>query len=115
MIDNSDKSFTLRYAAPELIKIGKISKAIDIWSLGLVFFEIFFRKQPWFGLSNDQIIESLKKERNPFNKSFENIDDIPLGVVNLIKKTTNCDFKLRPKINEILDDIISIIYDLNII
>lgn len=115
MINNENKDFTLRYAAPEVVKNQNITKAIDIWSFGLVLYDIFYQIQPWNGLSSEQIIDNLKKEKTPLNKSLDRNDRTPIQIYSLIRKCVNTDYKQRPKINELLEEMINIIYELNII
>ena len=50
------KMLPLRWMAPESIMHGKFTTESDIWSFGIVIWEIFsFGKQPWFGLTNDEV------------------------------------------------------------
>ena len=102
-----NRVFTVRYAPPEVINsLNFICKGSDIWSLGLILYDLFYEIQPWSGLSSDDIINAVKKQR-PF--MVKNNKNLPSKVISMIKKCTNYEYDQRPKINELqifLNDII---------
>ena len=50
----------LRWMPPESIMYRRFSIQSDIWSFGVVLWEIFsYGKQPWFGCSNDEVSAAL--------------------------------------------------------
>ena len=58
------RALTLRYAAPELINGGAISTAVDIWALGVLFYELLTGHRP-FGGSSAAGIENEILTRDP--------------------------------------------------
>eukprot|EP00095_Tigriopus_kingsejongensis_P008100 maker-scaffold590_size129399-snap-gene-0.33 protein:Tk08100 transcript:maker-scaffold590_size129399-snap-gene-0.33-mRNA-1 annotation:"tyrosine-protein kinase transmembrane receptor ror" len=50
----------IRWMSPESIQFGKFSTETDIWSFGVVLWEIFsFGKRPYFSYSNQEVAELL--------------------------------------------------------
>lgn len=104
--------YTVRYAPPEVIKnYHFICKGSDIWSFGLVLYDLFYEHQPWFGLSSEEVIDAIKKEK-PF--SVKSSDSVPSSISTIIKKCVNYDYAQRPKASEMLKDIIKTINDMDI-
>lgn len=102
-----NRIYTVRYAPPEVINsLNFICKGSDIWSLGLILYDLFYENQPWHGLSSDDIINAVKKQR-PF--LVKNNKNVPAKIISLIKQCTNYEYDQRPKINDmqiILNEVI---------
>jgi len=49
--------------APESIMYGKFTMATDVWSFGVVMWEVFtYEQQPYVGLTNEEVITSVTKQ-----------------------------------------------------
>ena len=47
----------IRWMAPESIMYGKFTMATDVWSFGVVMWEVFtYGQQPYVGLTNEEVI-----------------------------------------------------------
>ncbi|XP_034047438.1 neurotrophic tyrosine kinase, receptor, type 2b [Thalassophryne amazonica] len=54
----------IRWMPPESIMYRRFTTESDVWSLGVVLWEIFtYGKQPWFQLSNNEVIECITQGR----------------------------------------------------
>ena len=49
--------------APESIMYGKFTIATDIWSFGIVMWEVFtYGQQPYVGMTNEEVIKFVTKQ-----------------------------------------------------
>lgn len=89
----------VRWMAPESLGLGIFTPASDIWSFGVLLYEIItFGSFPYQGLTNNQVLEHVK---------LGNTLTIPTGVKphleGLIRACWNQSYKSRPTANEISD------------
>ncbi len=67
-------SGTIQYLAPELLKGGSMSPAIDIYSLGICFYEILSGRLPFDADNIDQLLKIVSEsEPPPLNISDNNV------------------------------------------
>ncbi|KRX00145.1 Protein kinase-like domain [Pseudocohnilembus persalinus] len=101
---NATIAFTARYASRESAVDEVTAYTSDIWSLGLVMYELFTHKRCWDGLSSNKIIIGLSKQASPFEKDWEK----SIQNQDLVKLITQCcDYvpENRPTPQYILDQL----------
>uniref|UniRef100_A0A2M4A4W5 receptor protein-tyrosine kinase n=1 Tax=Anopheles triannulatus TaxID=58253 RepID=A0A2M4A4W5_9DIPT len=89
----------VRWMAPESLALGYFTPAADVWSYGVLLYEIItFGSFPFQGMTNNQVLEHLKNG---------NTLTIPTGVKpqleGLMKACWNQDHKKRPSASEVAD------------
>ena len=53
----------IRWMAPEAIVYGKFTTATDVWSFGVVVWEVFtYGQQPYVGMTNEEVINFVTKQ-----------------------------------------------------
>ena len=54
----------VRWMPPESVMYGKFTTDSDVWSFGVVLWEVFsFGLQPYFGYSNQEVVEMICSRR----------------------------------------------------
>ena len=52
--------------APECVLYGKFSEASDVWSFGILCWEVFmFGQQPFAGLANEEVLGIVSEGKHP--------------------------------------------------
>jgi eukaryotic-like serine/threonine-protein kinase len=75
------------YMSPECWVGDSNTKSMDIYSLGIVFFEILTLKQPFTGANETEIRN--KHLFQPFPSIIDNRQDVPMLISEIIRKMTN--------------------------
>ena len=79
-----------RYTAPEILKGGDYTMEGDLWSLGVIIYILFFRKPPYEGNTNKDVLKSIRE--NGQNKlEFSNKPEFD----NLVRRLLSIDPKER--------------------
>ena len=82
--------YTPRYMTPEHVLGNEITKASDIYSLGVTFWEMLSGKKPYLDVSGDfQLKTKIQSDPLPY------LDFIPKKINDIIEKATSKDPKLR--------------------
>lgn len=50
------------YMSPQILKEDKFSSRCDIWSLGMVFYEMLYGHTPWTGKTPVQLLSNIKDQ-----------------------------------------------------
>lgn len=80
-------SGTLPYMAPECWMFDSNTKAMDIYSLGIIFYEILTLQQPFNGITEHEYRDKHLYEQLP-NISDRRVDS-PIRLIEMISKMTN--------------------------
>jgi serine/threonine protein kinase len=102
---HSKISGTLNYLAPEQILKQPIDERSDIFSLGIIMFELFTGHKPFMALSKKEALDVYADVNKPFPKASTVRPDIPPGIEHII---TNC---LQKQINKRYPNLDMILHD----
>ncbi len=90
LTQGTNPGYTPRYMTPEHVLGNAITKASDIYSLGVTFWEMLSGKKPYIDVSGDfQLKTKIQSEPLPY------LDHIPKKINDIIEKATLKDPKLR--------------------
>jgi len=73
---------TLLYMAPQVFTGEKYGKKCDVWSLGVLFYELIFKKLPWLGDNAKDLFKNIK--HSPLD--LDNDQAVDENVKDLLKK-----------------------------
>ncbi|XP_038167546.1 insulin receptor-related protein [Arvicola amphibius] len=91
----------VRWMAPESLKDGIFTTHSDVWSFGVVLWEIVtLAEQPYQGLSNEQVLKFVMD-----GGVLEDLEDCPLQLQELMRLCWQPSPRLRPTFLHILDRI----------
>ncbi len=85
------------YSAPEVIGGNKYNSSCDVWSAGIIFYEMLHGKTPWKGNSNSDLLRKIKSEKLSIRAELD--DDI----ANLLKRMLQLNGDDRISWNEIYE------------
>lgn len=88
-----DIRLPVKWTAPEAILNNKFSIKSDVWSFGILLYEIMtYGKTPYTGMTGTQVIQKLTKE----NYRLSQPDNCPTEIYSIMKKCWNADPQERP-------------------
>ena len=91
------------YMAPELVKREPYNEKVDVWSLGVITYQLLSGKTPFESRNPKKIDWNIKYKQVSFeNKENENWDDISDNAKSFILRCLEKNPKLRPSINELI-------------
>uniref|UniRef100_A0A8C7EVY6 Tyrosine-protein kinase receptor n=1 Tax=Neovison vison TaxID=452646 RepID=A0A8C7EVY6_NEOVI len=91
----------VRWMAPESLKDGIFTTHSDVWSFGVVLWEIVtLAEQPYQGLSNEQVLKFVMD-----GGVLEELESCPLQLQELMRRCWQQSPRLRPAFTHILDSI----------
>ena len=87
----------VRWMSPEAIIYGKFSTESDVWSFGVVMWEVFsFAMQPYYGTSNEEVTEFIRR-----HKVLTKPSDCPNKLYSIMEMCWDMQPKLRPTFEEL--------------
>eukprot|EP00027_Filamoeba_sp_ATCC50430_P004459 CAMPEP_0168552362 /NCGR_PEP_ID=MMETSP0413-20121227/6674_1 /TAXON_ID=136452 /ORGANISM="Filamoeba nolandi, Strain NC-AS-23-1" /LENGTH=843 /DNA_ID=CAMNT_0008582967 /DNA_START=113 /DNA_END=2644 /DNA_ORIENTATION=- len=103
---SNDATFPIRWSAPETLKANRVSRASDVFSFGVVLWEIAEGKRPWIGLSNQAVVDAVvhRGERLSAPTRLR----LPAEVWNLVLYCWHANPSDRPSFNQIYERLLQI-------
>ena len=90
---------TLQFSPPELLlKEKDFDQSVDVYSFGILIWEVFTRKLPFFNMDKIEICKLIEQGEHPSENEFEK--KTPKDIIELYLKCVNKDKKSRPSIEE---------------
>jgi len=90
------------YIAPEMIGFNiQYTRAIDIWSFGVIMFEVVCGGRMWSGVDPAQLDRQLCCGQLPWNKIRGKTDSWPQEYLELMKACLQLDDKMRPLASDV--------------
>ncbi len=90
---SENRIFPYKWSAPEVVLKNLVAKKSDVFSFGVVLFEIFSKGQiPWSSFTYQEVAQALQKqERMPLPKDFG-----PQFIIDLMNECWKEDHHQRP-------------------
>lgn len=95
--ENKDIFGVLAYTAPEVLTDKEYSKGSDIYSFGILAYEIITGLPPYYNVAHDQTL--VKKILRGYRPEFSN--EIPIRITEIIKKCWDKDPNERYELNNL--------------
>ena len=92
---------TYPYMAPEMFMKGKRGRAVDIYSLGCLYLEVFSRRRVWPGLDSTEIMMVCGSYDSP--PSMPDLSDLSGVHLEICGSCLKLDQTSRPKINKVVE------------
>jgi len=96
---------TPQYMSPEALKASPLAPSSDVYSFGILLYELFIGDVPWSQLSMVQVVTKVLVEKQRVRLPSDKKDAIPSGISNLIKMCVRHTAKKRPSMREVLKQI----------
>ena len=98
---NGSAVLPVRWMSPEALIYGKFSVEGDVWSFGVVMWEVFsFALQPYYGICNEEVTDAIRH-----GKTLKIPEDCPSEIYELMKECWSMDPQNRPTFSELYDRI----------
>ena len=71
-----------KFIAPEILKGEEYNEKCDLWSLGVIIYVLFFRRFPFNGKNESDIIKMISNFREPIKTQNKALDNLLNGLLN---------------------------------
>ena len=101
--ENTMKYGTITHMPPELLGKGILTTGVDVYSLGVIMWQLVTAQRPWAGLRLHQILKMKTRERStltfPQHTPFQ---DVRVNAfMQLAEECMNGDYRARPDVAEV--------------
>ena len=101
----SGKQIPVKWTAPEALNFGRYTSLCDVWSYGVLMWEIFAKGEtPYTGMTN-----SFAREQINNGYRMPAPEDTPNDIYSLMLKCWSADPANRPHFNEIHDAVSALV------
>eukprot|EP00826_Nyctotherus_ovalis_P053696 TRINITY_DN7003_c0_g1_i4.p1 TRINITY_DN7003_c0_g1~~TRINITY_DN7003_c0_g1_i4.p1 ORF type:complete len:544 (-),score=136.52 TRINITY_DN7003_c0_g1_i4:23-1654(-) len=90
----------VRCVAPEELRGGECTMKGDVYSFGILMWEVITRKAPYEGMESEEIADCVINGGRPDEKAVP--EDCPSSILELMKACWHDDFLQRPSFDEII-------------
>jgi serine/threonine-protein kinase len=95
---------TARYMSPEQARGMEIDARTDIFSLGIVIYEMIAGQSPFTGATNHEVVASILKDEPP--PIYQYVPDAPMALQKILTRALTKDREARYQtVRELLDDL----------
>jgi len=101
----SGETGSLRYMAPEVADALPYNHKVDVYSFGIILWELIAGKKPFYGLNREMFYERVVHdgERPPMNKKW------PIDFTTLLRDCWSANMENRPTFSSIVERIDSLL------
>ncbi|XP_062159246.1 probable serine/threonine-protein kinase SIS8 isoform X3 [Alnus glutinosa] len=89
---------TAEWMAPEVLRNEPADEKCDVYSFGVILWELSTLQQPWGGMNPMQVVGAVGFQ----HRRLDIPDDMDPGIADIIQKCWQTDPKLRPTFSEIM-------------
>lgn len=83
----------------------KISNKVDVWSTGVIFFELLFKRRPFgHGQSQEALLRSCMAANQPFALEIPRLPKVTVDAQDFLKRVLTIDREKRPDVIEAFND-----------
>ena len=96
---NGKAVLPIRWMSPEAVVYGKFTTQSDVWSFGVVMWEVWsFAMQPYYGVTNEEVTQLVRK-----GKHLDVPADCPEKIYEIMTECWSMDPACRPTFSELHD------------
>jgi len=96
-----EAKFPIRWTAPEVLTKFKVSRASDVWSFGVVMWEMIEAKTPWYDKQNSEVLDLVCNQQQYLPKPKATFEYPANEVYALMVQCWQFDPNLRPSFDDL--------------